>query len=88
MDNNKNKAKDIDARTFGEIYSQMTVNERRELFRQFFLKHICSSRQTMWNWTTGKVIPQPLIAESAAKVVGNLINKSVTARTLFPERQI
>lgn len=87
MDTNKNKAKQIDARPFGEIYTEMGVLQKRELFRQFHLKNICSTRQSLWNWATGKATPAPIVAEAVAKVLGNFIGKSVYVRTLFPNSQ-
>lgn len=84
MDTIKNNTKQIDPRSFGEIYSELGVLQKRELFRQFHLKNICSTRQSLWNWATGKATPAPLVAEAVAKTLGNYIGKSVYVRTLFP----
>lgn len=79
------ETKSIDARTFCVLWSTMTKTERDDVSYEILKTRACKSRQTIWNWATGKTSPmQPLIQETASKCINKVLGINTTPRTLFP----
>ena len=73
------------ARTFPEIWASLTADEREELHYQLIKSRCTTTRQTVWNWASGKKRPfSVLISNEIAKCVTKVTGKRVIANTLFP----
>ena len=76
-----------DARTFPEIWASLTTDEREELHYQLMKSRCTTTRQTVWNWASGKKRPfSVLISNEIAKCVTKVTGKRVIAATLFPSK--
>lgn len=83
MQSKENKI--IDARPFVEIYANLSEPQRRELNRKCVIANLYSTRQTLWNWGTGKTQPgNALIGKSFAGILSRFLGCTVYFKTLFP----
>lgn len=79
------QAKEIDSRAFPEIWKGLSLREKEDVTRQLISDGCTLSRQTVWNWASGKWQPRTsamrrLVASSVGKATG----LRVVSQTLFP----
>lgn len=85
MQSKENKS--VDTRTFCVLWSTMTKRERDDVSYEILMAKACMSRQTIWNWATGKTMPiQPLVQELASKCINKVLGINTNPRTLFPSK--
>lgn len=82
---NREREQLADNCTFPELWGFLKQDDRDALSIKLFQTKCCKSRQTVWNWATGKTRPIPLVRKEAAKVIAKFIGKRVAGDTLFPE---
>lgn len=75
----------VDERTFPEVWDSLKQDDKDALSLKLFQTKCCKSRQTVWNWATGKTRPIPLVRKEAAKVIAKFLGSRVAGDTLFPE---
>ena len=77
---------DKETRTFPEIWGSLSSDERDDLAVKLFNAKCCRTRQSIWEWSTGRVSPNaPLIRETVAKTVSKFTGKKATPSILFPK---
>lgn len=79
-----NEKNQLDTRKFTEIFSDLSKNEKTQLFLLLLSKQVVTSRQAVWMWSTGRTKPhifkQPFVAKALNKITG----KTYNIKTLFP----
>lgn len=78
---------EIDKRTFPEIWATLTENEKDDLSLSIMQSKACKTRQTLWNWGTGRVTPSNgAIKNAISKCVGSVLKIKTHPNVLFPSR--
>lgn len=78
--------KTLETRSLPEIYGSLTNTQKEDLAYALVTARCTKTRQTIWNWCTGKTAPQsPLVRNEVAKCVGRIIGARVMPGTLFPD---
>ena len=76
---------DIETRTFPEIWASLSQGEREDLTLRLYAAKCCRTRQSIWEWGSGRVKPgAPLIRDAVAKTVSKFTGRKSTPQTLFP----
>lgn len=76
----------VETRSLPEIWGSLTSSQREDLAYSLVTARCTKTRQTIWNWTSGKTQPQsPLVRNEVAKCVGRIIGARVMPGTLFPD---
>ena len=77
----------VDSRTFPALWNDLTKPQQELLGYQLIRKGCTTTRQTVWNWATGKSRPATAISRnSVVKVIENSLGIRTYAETLFPAR--
>lgn len=76
--------REIDRRSFRDIWNDLSREEKREMIKAFVLADIVSDRHMLWKWSTGSSPRQPLIRKAVADTMNNKLGYNVTLETLFP----
>ena len=81
------KENQTDARTFPQIWVSLNPDQQDRLASRIYQKGCCKTRQTIWNWGTGRVQPSvPIVRTTVAQVVSATLGVTVQPHTLFPGR--
>lgn len=76
-----------DLRAFPEVWGSLSKQEKEELTYQLIKDRCTVSRQTVWNWATGKTRPSsPIIRNAVASSVNKAVGLRVSGATLFPRQ--
>lgn len=77
--------KERDLRTLPEIWGTLTKDQKDDVARKLIADGWTISRQTVWNWATGKWKPRTLaMRNGVAASIGSALGVRVFGKTLFP----
>lgn len=82
MQTYKNSTKDT--RRFTEVWMSLTPNQKEEIQYRITAARCAKTRQTIWNWTTGRTTPSPIIQETLASILTKFLGNKYSRDTLFP----
>lgn len=76
---------EIETRTFPQIWDSLSQDERDDLTLRLYAAKCCRTRQSIWEWASGKGQPGAmLVRDTVAKTVSKFIGRKSTPQTLFP----
>lgn len=76
--------REIDRRSFRDIWNVLSQDKRREMIKAFVLADIISDRHMLWAWSKKAGPRQPLIKKAVVDTMNNKLGYNVTIETLFP----
>lgn len=67
-----------------EIWAGLTPEQRDEVALRLYNAKCCRTRQTIFNWATGRTSPvEPLVKSGVAAVLSKYLGQTVIASSLF-----
>lgn len=75
----------VDNRSFQQLWKELTRMQKATLQFALIKSRCCTTRQTVWNWATGKKRPVVAAQKEVARVTGLVVGKRQNPEILFPD---